>query len=263
MPLTSKQICAQAAAIAKTTGVLSQVGQTLNLVLAELCQTYDFDFCRGTYVFNLNPGSSNTAQYPNLQPGSGPYNLPADYLRTDQREMMWFLNGVPYPMEALDLWEFDRLIQSANSQGYPACYATDIAVIPPVLVIWPPASGGFLTMDRYRRQMPDIGSGGTWAANQWNPGTDPPETSATVPWFPLQGYLITRTAGEQMKSTNDDRWKIFLGEGPEGAQGILNRYLKLDNDNSNRAKKVTLDQRYFGPKFSRLPNTKSVGWGPN
>lgn len=261
MPLTSQQICAQAAAIAKLNGPISQAGQILNLILSELCQTYDIDQARGTYVFNLNPGSSTTTNYPNLQPGSGPYNLPADYLRVDQRELMWFLDGVPYPMQALDLYEYDALIQSTNSQGYPASYATDVSNIPAVLVIWPPASGAFLSMARYRRLMPDIGS--DTLTTGWNPGTQPPESSSVIPWFTFQNYLITRTAGELMKSTNDARWEKFLGEGPEGAQGMLNRYLKLDNDNSNRARTVQKDQRFFGSGFTRLPNTKTVGWGPN
>lgn len=261
MALTSQQICAQAAAIAKLTGPLSQAGQILNLVLSELCQTYDIDQARGTYVFNLNPGSTTSPSFPNLVAGSGPYNLPTDYLRVDQREMMWFLDGVPYPMTALDLWEFDRLIQSQNSQGFPSVYATDVSNIPAILVIWPPPAQGYLTMARYRRLMPDIGSG--TLTSGWNPGTQPPESSSIVPWFTMQNYLITRVAGELMKSTGDARWEDFLGEKPNGAQGILNRYLKLDNDNSNRARRVQLDQRYFGSgKWANLPSTKTAGWGP-
>jgi hypothetical protein len=45
-----------------------------------------------------------------------------------------------------------------------------------------------------------------------------------------------------------------------GAQGILNRYLKLKDDNSNRAKTIKLDRRQFGRAYNTLPNTKLIGW---
>ena len=63
---------------------------------------------------------------------------------------------------------------------------------------------------RYFCQMPDIAT---------------PETSALIPWFPNQTYLVTRVAGELMRATDDSRMSDYLGEGPEGAGGILNRYL--------------------------------------
>ena len=42
MPLTAAQICARAASIARVPGFLSQAGDSLNIVLAELAQDYDF-----------------------------------------------------------------------------------------------------------------------------------------------------------------------------------------------------------------------------
>lgn len=250
MSLTAAQICTRAAAIAKFNGATSVAGLYLNAVLQELCQTYDFELARKNYVFDFNPSSTTTVAFPNNVAGSGPYTLPADYLRCQKGEFLWYLNGVPYPMIAVDMAEFDRLVQQANMQSYPAIFATDMSTAPPngaaaTAVIWPPASGSYEALIRYFAAMPDITT---------------PETSSTIPWFPSQTYLITRVAGELMKETSDSRWRTFLGTGDEGAQGILDRYLKNKDDNSDRAKRVTLDARRFGPNFRNLANTKIVGW---
>ena len=87
-----------------------------------------------------------------------------------------------------------------------------------------------------------------------------PSTSTAIPWFPNQTYLLTRLAGEVMRLTNDKRTDDYLGEGPVGAQGLLNRYLKLVNDDEDRAKRVTLDRRFFSNDFWRLKNTKTIGF---
>lgn len=243
MAYTAAQICTRAIAQANGKGAPVAAGQYLNLALQELCQTYDFDVARGTATGQFNPSSTTTSSYPNNVAGSGPYNLPADYLRVDQDEAMWFLNGVPYPMIPCDLSEYDAKVQTAGMQDYPLIFATDLSASPPVFIVWPPSSGTMTYMFRYRRQMPDITS---------------PETSSTVPWFPNQNYLITRVAGELMKESGDDRWRSFLGEDPSGAQGILKRYLDLANDKSDRAQTIKLDRRRFGPNFARLPNTKAL-----
>lgn len=245
MAYTAAQICTRAAAQAKLSGGLTAAGQYLNIVLSELAQTYDFDVARGTYNGQFNPSSTTTAAYPNNTPGSGPYALPADYLRVDQDEAIWFLNGVPYPMVAVDLSEYDAKVQTAGLQSYPLIFATDLSATPPVFIVWPPASGTYTVMFRYRRQMPDITT---------------PETSAAVPWFPSQNYLITRVAGELMKESGDERWRAFLGDGPEGAQGILERYLQLANDKSDRAQTIKLDERKFRPSLAKLANTKTIYW---
>ncbi len=237
MALDAQTICSLARADSKCPGYTSQSGELLNAVLQELCQTYDLDVTRGTHVFNFNPASVGDPDYPNVQPGAGPYDLPADFLRMcNDKDNIWFLNGVPYPMIPVDISEYDNFVQQTNLQSYPYIAATDMSTAPPnganpKMVVWPPASGAYQCMLRYRRQMPDITT---------------PETSSTVPWFPNSQYLRTRLAGELMKITNDDRWQAFLGDSPSGAQGILNRYLKLKDDSTNRAKMVTLDRRQFG-----------------
>lgn len=263
MPLTSAQICSRARTIAKVQGDIAPSGLLLNVILSDLCQTYDFELARGDYVFNFSPSTTTTAAYPNNVAGSGPYDLPADYLRVDRGEFVWYLDGVPYPMINVDMAEFDMMVQTAGFQSYPAIFATDLSTMPPAganatAVIWPPASGSYQALIRYFRQMPDIGSG--TLATGWNPGVIAPESSTVIPWFPNQTYLITRLAGELMKDTSDTRWQVFLGDGDEGAQGILKRYLKMKDDYNDRAKTVSLDRRRFGRNFSTLPNTKQTGW---
>lgn len=247
MATTSAQIVALACADAAAPGYTSQAGQLLNVILQELCQTYDLDLAKGTYVFNFSTSqATDPGLYPNVQPGGGPYPLPTDFLRmVDDIDNTWYLNGVAYPMIPIDLSEYDNLVQQTNLQSYPYFAATDMSQSPPNLLVWPPASGSYQCLVRYRRQMPDIAT---------------PETSTTVPWFPNTQYLRTRLSGELMKLTDDSRWEAFLGDAPHGAQGILNRYLKMKDDMNDRAQMVKLDRRTFRNKFSSLKNTKTVGW---
>lgn len=247
--LTAAQIVALACQTAKCPGYTAQAGQLLNSILSDLCQTYDFAVARRTYYFNFNPGL--VAPVGNSIYGSGPYPLPADYLRAEEGEVFWTLQGVVYDMIPVDLSEFDHMVQQSGIQSYPYIFATDTSLndnATPVAYVYAPPSGAYPVTVRYKAQMPDIVT---------------PETSATAPWFQNQAYLQTRLAGELMRITGDDRMQDFLGNGPEGAQGILNRFLKLKDDNSNRAKQIKLDRRYFGRPYNSLPNTKSVGWAPD
>lgn len=119
---------------------------------------------------------------------------------------------------------------------------------PPLGYVWPPASGAYPAMVRYYRQTP--------------PATAP-DASNYTPWFPNSQYLITALAGRLMQVSGDDRWEAFLSEDealhPGGAGVILRKYLNLKDDQSNRAKRVTLDRRRFGVGFSTLPPSKVLG----
>lgn len=242
MALSASQIVALACADAAAPGYTSYAGQLLNVILQELCQDYDIDAAKKAYSFNFNPALITTATYPNVTPGGGPYPLPADYLRVvDNKSMVWFLQGVPYPMIPCDLSEYDNLVQQAGQQSYPYLAATDMSQSPPNLLVWPPASGAYAVTIRYFSQMPDITT---------------PETSNTVPWFINTQYLRTRLAGELMKVTDDQRWEAFLNR----SEQILTRYLKNKDDSSDRAQTVKLDRRRFRNPWSTLPNTKKVGW---
>lgn len=254
--LTAAQIVARACAIAKVPGWTAQGGQYLNMVLDELGQTYDFEVARKTYWFNLNTGVvalKGLSIY-----GSGPHNLPSDFLRlADAMSATYDIgDGVPRLLIPCDITEFDQLVQQAGNQSYPCIMAIDLSTADAVAqgttpgvaqaYVWPPPSGSFAAQFRYYPAGLQI---------------DTPETSATVPWFPLQTYLITRVAGELMKESDDERWMSFLGDGDHGAQGILTRYLKNKDNQSNRPKQVRLDRRSFGgANFANLPNTKKLGW---
>jgi hypothetical protein len=238
MALQAQQIVSLAAQIAGAPGFTSQAGQLLNMILSDLCQTYDFDVAKKFTTITLATVSTNY--------GSGPYILPADYLRAcDRRSAFFTLNGVKYELVPLDLAEYDMLVQQAGNASFPSMFATDMSQSPPQLFVWPPPSGSFALTVRYFAQMPDIAM---------------PEVSLTVPWFPSQDYLVTRLAGELMKISDDERAGNFLGEGDSGAQGILTRYLKLKDDSSNRAQTVKLDRRFFGSQFARVSNTKTLGF---
>lgn len=245
--LSFASIVTLATQIAKVPGFTSQADLIFQAILEELSETYDFDADQAFTTFNFNtaliPPSPPYSSL--LQPGSGPYALPVDYLRANRDDVFWTLQGVPYPMISIDLAEMDMTVQTAGIQAYPYWYATDLSVTPPVMLVYPPPSGNFPVYMRYQK----MATGATDA-----------HENTGVPWFPQSTYLYTRLAGELMKISDDSRWQAFLGNGPEGAQGILNRYLKNKDDLSTRSVRVTLDRRRFGGSFNNLPNTKRVGW---
>ena len=245
MALTAAQIVTLANQAAKTPGFLSQAGQKLNSILQELCQTYDLAAARNifTFSFNMGPNAPNS--------GSGPYNLPVDYLRTQNGKQFYLYNGQPYFMTRIELWEYDALIQQVGFADFPRNFTVDTSQSPPQEFVWPPASIAVPVTVRYFRQMADITT---------------PETSAVVPWFPFTQYLITRLTGEMMSLADDDRAAGFLTDdekqNPQGAGVLLRRYLNMKDDPEGRAKTVELDRRRFSTQaqWNRLPNTKNIGW---
>lgn len=231
---TAAQIVNLACQIAKAPGFTSQAGALLNVILSDLCQTYDFDVIRKTYDFDFDTNN-----------GSGPYDLPADYLRTRYNEIFYTILGVKYVMIQVDLFEFDAMVQQAGLQSYPTFYATDMSPLadgdPPAVYFWPPPSGAYPITLRYQPQMADIAT---------------PESSSTVPWFPNFQYLITRLSAEVMRITDDTRQRDY----DDQATNQLDKYLKMKDDSEGRAKTVKLDRRWFNNNFSNLPNTKTIGW---
>lgn len=251
MAQTAAQICSLARQIAKCPKYLTQSGQLLNVILEELAQDYDFEVSRKTATGNFvttsvsGPGNQYIA-------GCGPNPLPADFLRAERNEIIWYLQGVRYVLINFDQAQFDMQVQTAGFTSYPVNYYVDMADTPasvPNFYVWPPASGQYPWTCRYFPQKSDITT---------------PETSATAPWFPNQMYLITRLAGELMRITNDDRAAAFLGDSEEngviGAGAILRKYLRMKDNPEDRVDTVKLDRRRFGKSFYNLPNTKLVGW---
>ena len=255
MPLTSAQIITLACADARAPGFTAQAGQILNMVLSDLCQTYDFSTTKQTFNFNFNAAQLNSL-------GQAYQNLPANYLRGIKNECFYVISGVPYPMIPVDLDEFDMLVQQAGTANFPVFFATDMSKAGvtnsatgsggaqvPVALFWDIPSGAYPVTIRYYSQMSDISS---------------PENSTTIPWFPNQTYLRRRIAGELMMMTDDDRASQFLGADedrtPEGAGVILRRYLQMKDDKGTRVQTAQLDRRRFGTSFDRLRNTKTIGW---
>jgi hypothetical protein len=234
MALTAAQIVTLACQIAKSDGFTSQAGQMLNAILSDLCQAYDLDVTRQVDTFSFSVPTQ-----------SGPYVLTGDYLRANPEDVFYVIDGVPYMMISITLAEYDQLVQQAGLASYPTFYATDVSQSPTQMFVWPPPAGSYPVTVRYYRQMPDITT---------------PETSSTVPWFPNQQYLITRLAGELCMLSDDERYAMLLGDGPQGAVGILRSYLQMKDDKTQRASNVKLDRRRFGRSFNRLPNTKTIGW---
>lgn len=268
MALTCQQIITLACQMAKGPGFVSQAQQFFNAILGELCEGYDLDVTRNTFFFNfitgLATGSSWSSGWSSgfgdasTTGASGPYPLSADWLRADKDDVFYIISGVRYVMVPVSLAEFDAQVQQAGLNAYPGIYAVDNAPLafgnPPNMFVWPPPSGAYPVTARYHRKMAD------YTVAQLTDGV-------TVPWFPNTIYLLRRLTGEMMLFTNDDRAEKFLGgeykqqDGSVflGAAAILDRYLKMQGDEQT-TKRVTLDRRYFGQNFNRLPNTKTVGW---
>lgn len=237
MPLQAQQIVTLATQIAKCPGFVSQAGQFLNMILSDLCETYDFALARGVASFTFNGPQGSQ---------SGPYALPADWLRANKDDVFYVIQQVPYVMINITLAEYDALVQQPGLNAYPANYAVDnspqaTAGGAPNMYVWPPPAGSYPVTARYQRQMPDIVT---------------PETSTAIPWFPNQKYLNKQLAAELMGLVNDDREETWRTD----AKDILDHYLKLKDDSTDRVETVTLDRRLFGPRFRNLPSTKQVGW---
>ena len=110
--------------------------------------------------------------------------------------------------------------------------------VPPVGYAYPPPSGGYPVFIRYQRKMPDI------------------LTPTQIPWFPNQGYLLDQLTARLMDDLGDTRAEAMMMRAADG----LSKYLAEKDDSTNRSKTVVLDRRTFGSSFSRLRNTKRVGF---
>lgn len=129
--------------------------------------------------------------------------------------------------------------------------ATFLIGNPGLGLMYPPPSGAFPVMIRYQRRMPRL------TQAQVNAGAYPwlSDADMALEWG-LTGLL--------MRYADDQRENIYIGGGIGSGQGQfgqwLGKYLRLADDNANRAQTVQLDRRMFGKSFSTLKNTKLVGW---
>ena len=110
----------------------------LNAILSDLCMERDIALARQNFVFTFAPGVLPTGLLPSTPPsqfGSGPYQLPLDYLRMSgssgssgsQKSFTWWLQGVPYSVIPVDLAEFDLQVQQAGLNSYVWLAATDMS----------------------------------------------------------------------------------------------------------------------------------------
>jgi hypothetical protein len=163
------------------------------------------------------------------QAGSfGPFNLESDYLRT--YDMFYTVSGTPYFLNPSSLRQIDGENYQSGIENYPYEFATDLSGVPSIghgLLYIYPASGTQLTVThRYYNQQPDIVT---------------PETSAVVPWFSDQDYLLTAVATRLMRITDDDRYPTFLAD----CERMLKIHLLEEGDEQQVVKEVALDPKRF------------------
>lgn len=116
--------------------------------------------------------------------------------------------------------------------------------IAPTAYAYPPPSGSFPVTIRYQRMMPPI------------------QNTAKIPWFPDEGYLVEELAGRMMQESDDTRVTEFIGNDRHSGRAgrRLARYISQMDDKRNRPSTVELDRRRFGPTWTNLKNTKTIGW---
>ena len=237
MAQTAAQIVQLATQIAKCPSYLTQAGQYLNMALQSLALTNDFEVCLRRATIVLSPS-----------PGDGPYPLPSDYLRMQADEVQYVFGGMPVTMINVPVADLDALQKLPVTAAYPTVFSTDLSGGQgnSVLNVWGPPSGQINLDVRYFSLPPDIVT---------------PETSSVVPWFPFSDYLVARVAGDMMRLSGDNRAPLFLGDNPMGAEGMLRKFLSLQNDTEGRAMTVRLDPRFFGAGGGSLPPSKVYPFG--
>ena len=219
MAYTSQKIVQKACTIAKAPGFVQSAGEYLNLILADLCETYDFDFIRETQVLQATP-TTNTGD------GALPIGFPlnADHLRT--REVFYRVNGVTFYLIQMPIEEFDQLPQSTGVSNYPTNYAIDTSTTPYTIYFYEPLVIPLTIFIRYQPLMADIAT---------------PETSSVVPWFTNQRYLIKKLAADLMNDTDDARQEKYQDD----AEKMLRLFLEMKDDKENYAQTIKLDRRVF------------------
>lgn len=243
--LTSAQMIALACQAAKVPGYTVQAGQFLNARLVQFALTQDLDIVRRFFQFQTAIGST------------GPYFLPANYLRA--RQVYYYLNGISYDLDQKDIKEFNRLYQGPGLSDYPYLYATDVAgsmlpppgmttqipnpntnVPAPVIYLYPQPVVDLQIEILYMDTAVEIAN---------------PQTSATVPWFPDQRMLLHAIIEDLMMLTDDTRAKDIQMK----TENQIRSYLQMDNDKEQRADKVQLDTANFRTSRRSIRPTKLQG----
>jgi hypothetical protein len=230
MPLTAAQIVTDACQIAKCPGYTAQGGRALNLTLLDLVMHRNLKVNLETSFVSVPANSS------------GPFNLESNYLRT--YDMFFLVAGEPYFLEPCSLREIDAELQNLGLASYPYEWASDLSNVPTtgfgLFYIYPQSNNAITLTHRYYLRQTEITT---------------PETSAVVPWFEDQDYLIQATAMRLMRITDDDRFGAFEA----GCEALLRKHLMTEGDEQQVVKSVVLDPRRFRIK-GNLKSTKNDPW---
>ncbi len=228
MPYTASQLVSLAGQVCDLPGRATQIGQFLNMVLADYAQTMDLDTIRINTVLNIGP----TATIP------FPYPLPANYLRA--YDLFYLVAGQPFYLGQCELKDFDQLFTGQGIDNYPERYATDMSQTPPVMYFYPPPAIPLAVTLRYRPQTSDISA---------------PESSSVVPWFPNQRVLLKDLCVEAMQLSDDPR----KGDLENEVERRMRKYLIMDDDKEGFSQTVKLDPNVFRNRGS-LPPSKKLGF---
>ncbi|MGQ7939130.1 hypothetical protein [Paraburkholderia sp. D1E] len=218
--LQASQIVARACAIAKCPGFIQQGGIYLNMVLEDLWLHRDLKINRVTEFITVQANNY------------GPFTLPLNYLRT--YDLFFQQNNLPYFLNPISTEEWDQEFKDPSIANYPYEYMTILldetsaqaAASAGTIYIYPQSSGLITLTHRYMVKQPDITA---------------PETSAVIPWFPDQQYLIKRTAAELMGESDDTRQESYLAQ----CESMLRTHLIMEGDEQAVVKSVRLDPRRF------------------
>ena len=224
--LTAATIINRALQIAKAPLYTSQALDLLNAILSHLADTHDFSIARGNYQFDFNPSLQSNF-------GSGPYNLPLDYLRASgssgagQYSVFWTLLGVPYPLIPCDLNEFYMQVEQAGLNSYPWLWATDMS------------NSSVASPSRYKAAFPaslvsgstsatvaaslNISAGDGIAGEGIVPGTTVVSYSSTTLVL-SQGATATLTAASVFTGTPP---QVYVYPPPSGAYPVTCLYQRL------------------------------------
>lgn len=228
--LPASQIVTDATQIAKCPGYLAQGGRALNLTLADLVMHRNL---KVNLITEFIPITANS---------NGPWNLNANYART--YDLVFYVSGEPYFLNPCSLKQYDAEIQQLGLSTYPYEWATDLSPVASggvgLMYTYPWANQPYTLTHRYYTRQADITS---------------PQTSATVPWFEDQDYLIHAVATRLMKITDDDRYGDFEAKG----EMLLKKHLMTEGDEQQVVKEVILDPRRFRTAGGSRP-TKLDPW---
>ena len=230
MSLTCAQIVARACSDAAAPNYKVNAGEKLQLILDELAALYDWDILRTPLSIAVSAGLNQ-------------YSLPQNYLRA--RKGFYYINGQEITVSFIPREQWLELFQGPGNTTYPTWACSDLSPLQadpataPQVYLWPTPAQTITFQMLYFRASPVYVT---------------PETSASVPWFPYQNYLLKRLTADMMNSTADGRKQQLLGE----CEAFLSKYGVLANDEEGFAVTVKKDPRRFRQGTLDARPTKQV-----